>query len=134
MRQHQVKESKRNTLTNQYELFQKENDESIKICLFRFTNIVNGLKSLGKHIQMVILQIKFLDHFPNLRSQRASLTSNKNFKTLHFENLLESIITHEMIFGRDQNKRSEQVVLKFLCAQAYFRSVKEEKCYIGSGV
>ena len=44
----QVKESKINMLVHKYELFKMEHDESITKILTLFTNIINGLKSLGK--------------------------------------------------------------------------------------
>ena len=44
----QVKESKINILVHNYELFKIKTDESITEMFTRFTDIINGLKSLGK--------------------------------------------------------------------------------------
>ena len=44
----QVKESKINTLVHKYELFKMEHDESITEMFTHFTDIINGLKNLGK--------------------------------------------------------------------------------------
>ena len=44
----QVKESKINILVYNYELFRMKSDESITDMFTRFTDIINGLKSLGK--------------------------------------------------------------------------------------
>ena len=44
----QVKEYKINTLVHNYELFKMKTDESITDMFTRFTDIIKGLKSLGK--------------------------------------------------------------------------------------
>jgi len=44
----QVRETKMNMFTHQYELFKMQSDESIKDMFTRFTDITNNLKSLGK--------------------------------------------------------------------------------------
>ena len=44
----QVKQSKIDILVHSYELFKMQLDESISQMFARFTNITNGLKSLGK--------------------------------------------------------------------------------------
>ena len=44
----QVKESKINILVHNYELFKIKSVESITKIFIRFTDIINGLKSLGK--------------------------------------------------------------------------------------
>ena len=44
----QMKESKINMLVHQYELLKMNPAESITSIFTRFTNIINGLKSLGK--------------------------------------------------------------------------------------
>ena len=43
-----VKESKINLLVTQYEVFKMDEPEIIIQMYFRFTNIINGLKALGK--------------------------------------------------------------------------------------
>jgi len=54
-----VKQSKINTLVQQYELFRMEDGESISSIQIRFTRIVNKLQNLGKDIQTKIALIKF---------------------------------------------------------------------------
>ena len=44
----QVKESKINLLVHNYELFKMEPTETISEMFTRFTNIINGMKNLGK--------------------------------------------------------------------------------------
>ena len=44
----EVKESKINILIHNYELFKMKSDESITEIFTRFTDIINGLKSIGK--------------------------------------------------------------------------------------
>lgn len=43
-----------NILTHQCELFEMKNDVSIKDMHTQFTNIIDGLKSIGKTYQMLI--------------------------------------------------------------------------------
>lgn len=45
---YQVKDIKINILVNMYELFRIEDDESIKYLVFRFDEIINGMKKLRK--------------------------------------------------------------------------------------
>ena len=60
----QVKESKINMLMHKHELFKMEHDESITKIFTRFTDIINGLKSLGKSYSNSDLVKKILRSLP----------------------------------------------------------------------
>ena len=64
----QVKESKINMLVHKYELFKMEHDESITAMFTRFTDIINGLKSLGKSYTNSELVRKILRSLSRTRS------------------------------------------------------------------
>ena len=60
----QIKESKINMLVHRYELFKLESNESITDMLTRFTDIINGSKSLRKFYSNNKLVRKILRSFP----------------------------------------------------------------------
>ena len=60
----QVKESKINILVHKYELFKMEHDESITEIFTHFTDIINGLKYLGKSYSNSDLVRKILRSLP----------------------------------------------------------------------
>ena len=66
----QVKESKINMLVHKYELFKIEHDESITAMFTRFTDIINGLKSLGKSYTNSELVRKILRSLPRTGKPR----------------------------------------------------------------
>ncbi len=74
----QVKESKINMLVHKYELFKMESNETISCMFTRFTNIVNGLKSLGKSYTTSDLVRKILRSLP--RSWEAKVTAIQEAK------------------------------------------------------
>lgn len=56
--------------------------------------------------------IIFLDHFSSVGSQISPIQQVKDLKILPPDNLLGSLIAHEMIVGQDRDKRNQEVVLK----------------------
>ncbi|XP_070008130.1 uncharacterized protein [Nicotiana sylvestris] len=61
----QVKQSKIDMLTTEYELFRMKDDESIQDMYTRFTSIINELHSLGETIPRNKLVRKILSILPN---------------------------------------------------------------------
>ncbi|WJZ87313.1 hypothetical protein VitviT2T_006704 [Vitis vinifera] len=61
----QVKESKINLLVHRYELFFMKDNETIVKMITRFTNIVNGLKALGKTYKESENVMKILRSLPS---------------------------------------------------------------------
>ena len=61
----QVKSSKINLLVHNYELFKMNPNETISVMFTRFTNITNGLKSLGRIYSNADLVLKILRSLPD---------------------------------------------------------------------
>ena len=61
----QVKESKINMFVHNYELFKIEPNETISKMFVRFTDIINGLKSLGRVYSNADLVQKVLRSLPD---------------------------------------------------------------------
>ena len=93
----QVKESKINMLVHKYELFQMEQNESITSMFTRFTDIVNNLKNLGKSYSNSDLVRKILRSLPRAwEAKTTAIQEAKDLTTLPLEELLGSLITHEL--------------------------------------
>ncbi|GAV85618.1 UBN2 domain-containing protein, partial [Cephalotus follicularis] len=86
----QVKDAKINMLVREYEMFSMKENENISGMFVRFTNIINSLQSLNK-----------------------CYTNNLN--TLPLEELLGSLMTHEMTIknhedDEEQDKKKKKVI------------------------
>ncbi|GAV76501.1 LOW QUALITY PROTEIN: UBN2 domain-containing protein, partial [Cephalotus follicularis] len=86
----QVKDAKINMLVREYEMFSMKENENISGMFVRFTNIINSLQSLNK-----------------------CYTNNLN--TLLLEELLGSLMTHEMTIknhedDEEQDKKKKKVI------------------------
>ncbi|XP_073103323.1 uncharacterized protein [Elaeis guineensis] len=116
----QVKESKINMLVHKYELFKMEHDESITAMFTRFTDIINGLKSLGKSYTNSELVRKILRSLP--RTWEAKVTAiqeAKDLNTLPLEELLGSLMTHELSMKQhqeDEVKKKRTIALKSIAS------------------
>ena len=112
----QVKESKINMLVHKYELFKIEHDESITGMFTHFTDIINGLKSLGKSYTNSELVRKILRSLP--RTWEAKVTAIQEAKDLNIlplEELLGSLMTHELSMKQHQEeevKKKRIIALK----------------------
>ncbi|XVF74128.1 hypothetical protein PTKIN_Ptkin13bG0035100 [Pterospermum kingtungense] len=104
----QVKETRIGMLTLDYELFKMLSNESITKMFDRFTNIINGLKGLGKTYPNKEMVKKLLNSLP--KSWEAKVTTikeSKDLNTLPLNELIGSLLTHEMklMHGQESNKR-----------------------------
>ena len=113
----QVKESKINMLVHRYKLFKMDACESISDMFTRFTDIVNGLKSLGKSYDNTDLVRKVLRSLP--RTWEAKVTAiqeAKDLNTLPLEELLGSLMTHELQVKQhvndEESKKKKTMALK----------------------
>ncbi|GAV84135.1 UBN2 domain-containing protein, partial [Cephalotus follicularis] len=102
----QVKEAKINMLVREYEMFSMKENENISGMFFRFTNIINSLQSLNK-----------------------CYTNNLN--TLPLEELLGSLMTHEMTIknhedDEEQDKKKKKKVIAFKSSTA---DSSDEDCH-----
>ncbi|GAV69223.1 UBN2 domain-containing protein, partial [Cephalotus follicularis] len=87
----QVKEAKVSMLVHEYEMFTMTENEDIKSMFSRFTNIINALKALDKTY------------------------SNKNLNVLALEDLLGSLMTHELSMQKkdddeEKEKKKKKIV------------------------
>ena len=104
----QVKESKISMLTLDYEMFKMKPEESIKEMSDRFTDIVNGLKGLGKVYPNKEMVKKMLNSLP--KSWEAKVTAieeSKDLNLLALDELIGSLLTYEMKInhGKEQPRK-----------------------------
>ncbi|KAL4289901.1 hypothetical protein GQ457_14G001410 [Hibiscus cannabinus] len=105
-----VKETKIGLLNLDYENFKMKPDEDIKIMSDRFSVIVNGLKGYGEVIPEDKLVRKMIYSLPNSwDSKKTTIIEAKNLKTLKLDELIGSLLTHEMMSkGKEEKKKEVQ--------------------------
>ncbi|KAL4360717.1 hypothetical protein GQ457_04G018640 [Hibiscus cannabinus] len=102
----EVKETKIGLLNLSYENFKMEPDEDIKKMFDRFSVIVNGLKGYGEIIPEDKLVRKLIYSLPeSWDSKKTAIIEAKNLKTLKLDELMGSLLTHELM---NQGKRDEE--------------------------
>ena len=103
-------------LVHNYELFKIKSEESITQMFTHFTDIINSLKILGKYYSNSDLMRKVLRSLP--RSWKVKVTAiqeAKDLNTLPLEELLGSLMTHELImkqYFEEKIRRKETIALK----------------------
>ncbi|XP_070052373.1 MAR-binding filament-like protein 1 [Nicotiana tomentosiformis] len=113
----QVKQSKIDMLTTEYELFRMKDDESIQDMHTRFTSIINELHSLGEIIPKNKLVRKILSVLPgSWESKVNAITEAKDVQKLTIDELIGNLKTYEMKKKNDNErrelKREKNLVLK----------------------
>ncbi|XP_059668838.1 uncharacterized protein LOC132313921 [Cornus florida] len=106
----QVRESRIDILMHQYELFNMNENESISEMFVRFTDIINGLKHLGRTITNSDLVRKILRSLPEKWDTKATaIKEANNLNTLELDELLGSLLTWEITLkdreGGQQRKK-----------------------------
>nr|XP_016514788.1 PREDICTED: uncharacterized protein LOC107831530 [Nicotiana tabacum] len=102
----QVKQSKIDMLTTEYELFRMKDDESIQDMHTRFTSIINELHSLGEIIPRNKLVRKVLSILPSSwESKVNAITEAKDLHTLTMDELVGNLKTYEMRKKKDSERR-----------------------------
>ncbi|XP_050238279.1 uncharacterized protein LOC126687766 [Mercurialis annua] len=87
----QVRETKINLLMRDYELLQMRSDEGISEFCSRFSDIINGLKSLGENFIDEQLMIKILRSLlEKWESKTTAIIEAKNLKNYSFDELMGS--------------------------------------------
>ncbi|KAK8681359.1 hypothetical protein V6N13_053763 [Hibiscus sabdariffa] len=107
----EVKETKISLLNLSYENFKMEPDEDIKKMFDRFSVIVNGLKGYGEIIPEDKLVRKLIYSLPeSWDSKKTAIIEAKNLKTLKLDELMGSLLTHELMKQgkRDEVKKKEE--------------------------
>lgn len=93
----QVKESKIDILVHNYELFKMKPGESISDMFTRFTDIVNGLKSLGKSYTNSEMARKILRSMAKSWDSKASIIlQTMDFSKCTMDELMGSLMTEEI--------------------------------------
>ncbi|XP_075077269.1 uncharacterized protein LOC142164005 [Nicotiana tabacum] len=113
----QVKQSKIDMLTTEYELFRIKDDESIQDIHTRFTSIINELHSLGEIIPRNKLVRIILSVLPgSWESKVNTIIEAKDLQKLTIDKLIGNMKTYEMKKkkGREirEPKRENNLVLK----------------------
>ena len=98
-------------LMHNYELFKIDPNETISAMFTRFTDITNGLKSLGKIYSNVFLVQKILRSLPDKWDPKViSIQEAKDLNTISLDELMGSLITHELTMQHrteDDQKKKE---------------------------
>ena len=112
-RTNQVKESKISMLVHKYELFKIKINEIISEMFTRFTDIINGLKSLSKVYTNVKLVRKILRCLPNnWRPKVIAIEEAKDLTKMSLDELLGSLMTHEITLKSNESKKKMEIAFK----------------------
>ncbi|KAH9724856.1 hypothetical protein KPL70_007638 [Citrus sinensis] len=111
----QVKESKINRYTRQYELFYMEQNESVYSMYTRFTDIVNTLGALGKTFSNSEKLKKIIRSLPKeWRPKRTAIEEAKDLNILSIDDLIGSLISYEedLATEKDNEETKKSIALK----------------------
>ncbi|XP_070010552.1 intracellular protein transport protein USO1-like [Nicotiana sylvestris] len=124
----QVKQSKIDMLTTEYELFWMKDDESIQDMHTRLTSIINELHSLGEIIPRNKLVRKILSILPSSWESKVNvITEAKDLHELTIDELVRNLNTYKMKKKID-SKRRELKKEKNLVLKAEGNDSSEEDC------
>lgn len=91
-----VNESKISLLTIDYELFKAKSDKGINEMSDHFTNIINGLKALGKTYANTEIVNKMLNILPKSWEMKVTpIKESKDINTLSLDELIGSLLTYK---------------------------------------
>ncbi|XP_075092111.1 uncharacterized protein LOC142172404 [Nicotiana tabacum] len=123
----QVKQSKIDMLTTEYDLFRMKDDESIQDMHTRFTSIINELHSLGETIPRNKLVRKILSVLPSSwESKVNAITEAKDLQKLTIDELVGNLKTYEMKKKKKDNERREPKREKTLVLKTYINDSSGE--------
>ncbi|XP_070032600.1 uncharacterized protein [Nicotiana tomentosiformis] len=101
----QVKQSKIDMLTIEYELFRMKDDKSIQDMHTRFTSIINEMHSLGEILPRNKLVRKILSVLPSSwESKVNAITEAKDLQELTMDELVGNLKTYEMKKKKDNER------------------------------
>ncbi|GAV61965.1 UBN2 domain-containing protein [Cephalotus follicularis] len=106
----QVKEAKISMLVHEYEMFTLNENEDIKSMFSRFTNIINALQGLDKTYSNSEMVRKILRCLPmSWMPKVTAIEEAKNLNVLPLEDLLGSLMTHELSMqNKDDDEEKEE--------------------------
>ncbi|GAV60729.1 DUF4219 domain-containing protein/UBN2 domain-containing protein [Cephalotus follicularis] len=113
----QVKEAKISMLVHEYEMFTMNENGDIKSMFSRFTNIINALQALDKTYSNSEMMRKILRCLP--RSWMPKVTAieeAKNLNVLLLEDLLGSLMTHEILMQKKDDEEEKEKKKKKIVA------------------
>ncbi|GAV76157.1 DUF4219 domain-containing protein/UBN2 domain-containing protein [Cephalotus follicularis] len=124
----QVKEAKINMLVHEYEMFTMHDNEDIKTMFTHFTNITNALQALGKVYTNSEMVRKILKCLPRIWMPKVTtIEEAKVLKTLPLEDLLGSLMTHELsIIKKDDEEEMERKKKKIVAIKSSANEEIEE--------
>ncbi|XP_075074554.1 uncharacterized protein LOC142162137 [Nicotiana tabacum] len=113
----QVKQSKIDMLTIEYELFRMLHNESVQEMHTQFTSIINEIHSLDETIPRNKLVRKILSVLPSSWGRQVNaITKAKDLQELNFDELVSNLTTYEMKKKKDSEirepKKEKNLVLK----------------------
>lgn len=112
----QVKESRVSLLVHNYELFKMKLDETIPQMFTRFTDIINGLTSLGKIYTNAEIVRKVLRSLPkSWETKVIAITGAKDLSKLSLDELMRSFLTHKLIMqeGKEEENNNKKKGIAF---------------------
>jgi len=109
-----VKETKIDIGVRKFEVFERNEDETIDEMYARFTTILNEMRSLGKGYFTHERIKKILRCLPSMwRPMVTAITQAKDLKTMNLEDLIGSLRAHEVILQGDKPvKKVKTLALK----------------------
>ncbi|GAV57796.1 zf-CCHC domain-containing protein/DUF4219 domain-containing protein/UBN2 domain-containing protein [Cephalotus follicularis] len=113
----QVKEAKISMLVHEYEMFTMNKNEYIKSMFSRFTNIINALKALDKTYSNSEMVRKILRCLPRSWMPKVTaIAEAKNLNVLPLEDLLGSLMTHELLMQKKDGEEEKEKKKKKIVA------------------
>ncbi|GAV71520.1 UBN2 domain-containing protein, partial [Cephalotus follicularis] len=108
----QVKDTKINRLVHDYELFTMLENENISSMYAHFNDIINALKGLGKVYSNHELVSKIPRCSPKSWEPKVTaIEEAKDLSTLPLEDLLGSLMTHELkMSDQARNEREKKMI------------------------
>lgn len=98
-------------LFREYEIFHMEDNDVVNDSDNYFTAIVNGLKALGKNISQEKSLNKILRSLIEKWEAKVSVIYEaKDFPTLKYEELIGSLLTHEMMTSKPKGTEKKKIV------------------------
>lgn len=119
-----------NILVHKYELFKMEPNETISCMFTRFTDIINGLKNLGKSYTNSKLVRKILRSLPKIwEAKVTAIVEAKDLNTLALEELLGSLMTHELTMKQHEEDvpKKKTIALKAISSNYEEESSESEE-------
>ncbi|XP_070019767.1 uncharacterized protein [Nicotiana sylvestris] len=127
----QVKQSKIDMLTTEYELFRMKDDESIQDMHTRFTSIINELHSLGQIIPRNKLVRKILSILHSSWESKVNATTEaKDLHALPIDELVGNLKTYEIKKKKKDGERREPKKEKNLVFKAESNDSSEEDSFM----